>query len=119
MYEERETEIWVVDDDPSLKEAMKVILEEEGYEVDTFDNSTDLFHHIKTRNPAVILLDVILGRENGLEICKNIKNRFDTSVILVSANNFTHKELNNSKADVFIQKPFELKTLVLAVESLT
>lgn len=121
MYEndEGETEVFVVEDDPSLREAMKVILEEEGYEVSAFDNSGDLFLNINMRNPTVILLDVLLGLENGLDICRSIKSQFNIAVILVSANTFSHKELYSSKADLFIQKPFELKALIAAVQSLS
>jgi DNA-binding response OmpR family regulator len=111
--------IWIVEDDPSIKEAIKIILEEEGYKTVTFENGEGVRKLLSfgKESPNLILLDILLGEEDGKEICKELKNKFDIPIVLMSANNFTDKDIKNSMADSYLRKPFDLNTLVRTVET--
>ncbi len=109
--------VWVVEDDPSIKEAIKIILEEEGYEIVTFENGKGIEDLLKSDPPNLILLDILLGEEDGREICKDLKNRYNIPIILMSANNFSDRDIKNSLADKYIKKPFDLGTLVKTVKT--
>ncbi len=112
--------VWIVDDDPSIKEAIKIILEEEGYQTTVFEDSQTLLTCLKNYSPHLILLDIVLGNEDGREIARILKseNR-DLNIVLMSANNCSTDEIKESKADDYIRKPFELTELVETVSSFT
>jgi len=111
-----ERDIWIVEDDPSIKEAIKIILEEEGYSIATFENGESVRKLLRKESPNLILLDILLGEEDGKEICKDLKNKFNIPIVLMSANNFTDKDIKNSMADNYLKKPFDLNTLVRTVK---
>lgn len=111
--------VWILDDDIHLAEAVKIILEEEGYSVSIFCNSTKLYRKLREEKPDIILVDILLGSENGLEICYQIKNNYKVPVVLVSSNTFSQVTIDNSQADSYIQKPFDISTLVYTVDALT
>ncbi len=103
-----------VDDAPDILEVMQLILEQEGYQVQTSPNGA-CFHEMKSDLPDLILLDVLLAGEDGREICKQLKGNKQTNhipVILISA----HANLNNVRetcgADDYLAKPFRLTELI-------
>lgn len=107
-------EIWVLDDDPYISKAIKALLERDGYKVTTFDKYKDLRTQLDFEIPHLILMDVLLNAEDGLELSKKLREskRFSTiPVILISANNLSDETISNSKATAFLKKPFELKEL--------
>jgi len=109
--------ILVVDDEESILEVVQIVLEGEGYTVQTSMNSS--FLHQLTPLPDIILLDVLLSGEDGREICKRIKA--DTRlqhipVIMLSAHSDASKVANTSGADAFLEKPFDVDALIAIVQ---
>ena len=106
--------ILVVDDDQSILEVLKIILEEAGFMVETSGNSTAVWSWTK-RAPDLILLDVLLGEEDGAEICKRLKGKKETRdipVILFSAHSSGKRVIKECGADCFVSKPFDIDELV-------
>ncbi len=107
--------ILVVDDAPDILEVVQLILEGEGYDVQTSPNG-GCFKQMKNDLPHLILLDVLLAGEDGREICQRLKSSEQTKhipVILFSAHaggEGTHG------ADAFLAKPFHIKGLVETVQ---
>ena len=111
--------ILAVDDDNDILDVIKIILEDEGYEVATLTNGKNIIDSITNIRPDLILLDVMLSGMDGREICKTIKanSHFNfIPIIMISASH----NLQNYKAlpgppNGFIPKPFDIDNLVTVV----
>lgn len=112
--------ILVVDDEESILEVVQIVLESEGYRVQTSRNSSFLqdFQQATTL-PDAILLDVLLSGEDGREICRKIKadaRLQHIPVIMLSAHSDASKVADTSGADAFLEKPFDVDALVAIVQ---
>lgn len=115
--------IWVVDDDEGILEAAEIVLQAEGYEVQTFLDGQSLLGRdfIKAAEvPDLIILDVLLSGEDGRDICKSLKSRAETAhvpIIMSSANTSAGKiSTDTYGAEAFLAKPFDIDNLVEVVE---
>lgn len=113
--------ITVADDNVAIVDAMKIILEDEGYDVTTIIDGTEVFEKVKTTPPDLLLLDIWMSGENGGKICKRLKEINATRklpIVLVSANKDTQQLAEEAGADGFILKPFDLDDLLVKVKEL-
>jgi len=114
--------ILVAEDDKAIIDVVTIILENEGYEVFTADQESVINSTIKQHKPDVILLDIWLYGEDGVQIARNIKTKSETKdipVILMSASNETEKITKEAKADGFLLKPFNIDDLLHTVRKHT
>lgn len=114
--------ILVVDDDEGILEALKVMLEIEGYNVETSQTADRLRRLDDANPPQLILLDVLLSGEDGRELCKVLKrdNRTkDIPVIMISAHPTARSGALASGAEDFISKPFEMDQMLEKVAQYT
>lgn len=110
--------ILVAEDDKAIIEVVKIILENDGYEVLTADQGEIVHKTIKEHKPDVILLDIWLYGEDGGQIARHIKTKSATShipIILMSANNETEKITKEVGANDFLLKPFNIDDLLYIV----
>lgn len=110
--------ILVVDDDESIVEVVQLVLESEGYYVQT-NMDGDLLPLLKKEQPNLILLDMLLSGVDGRDICKQLKSDHETAhipVIMLSAHSETDKAANASGANDFLEKPFDVDALIAIVE---
>jgi DNA-binding response OmpR family regulator len=120
--------ILIVDDDPDLVETVGMMLEAKGYEVGKAYDGLEGEEAIKKRRPDVVILDVMMPRKNGYQLCKELKSNKWTQeipVILLTAvgeavptTSYSHAEGMAVEAEDFIPKPVDAATLVEAVERL-
>ena len=120
--------ILIVDDDPDLVETVSMMLESKGFEVGKAYDGIEGEEAIKKRRPDVVILDVMMPRKNGYELCKELKSNNWTKeipVILLTAvgeavptNTYTHADGMSVEAEDFIPKPVDAATLVEAVQRL-
>ncbi len=120
--------VLVVDDDPDLVETVGMLLESKGFEVGKAYDGIEGEEAIKKRRPDVLILDVMMPRKNGYQLCKELKdNKWtqDIPIILLTAvgeavptTTYTHYEGMTIEAEDFIPKPVDANTLVQAVERL-
>ena len=107
--------IMVIDDDHSILDVVSIILESHGYEPVLLNSSHNIIKKIEEHKPTVILLDVHLGGTDSRVLCKEIKDIEEHStipIILFSANAAHAKSVNDYLCDDFIEKPFELTSLI-------
>jgi DNA-binding NtrC family response regulator len=112
-----EKTIFVVDDDDSIQESMKLILESEGYKVETASDSQGLSKRLQSTIPDMIILDYRLPGENGTEIATNLKADVHTKnipLIMVSSHDVANLAKNTGFTD-FFEKPFDIETLISTV----
>lgn len=110
--------ILVVDDDESIIEVIQLVLESEGYHVQTSMDS-NLLPLFKKGEPDLILLDVLLSGADGRDICKQLKGNPKTAhipVIVLSAHSDADKIADDGGADDFLEKPFDVDALIAIVE---
>ena len=114
--------ILVVDDDPDLVESVSMKLESEGFQVAKAYDGVEAWDRIKDEKPQMLILDVMMPRKNGYELCDEIKkdDKFkDITVLLLTAvadavpsTTYTHMDGKTTLADDFIPKPIDLDNLM-------
>lgn len=114
--------IYIVEDDTSIRELETYALKNASFEVQGFSEGTELVQAMKSRTPDLILLDIMLPNEDGLDILLNIRNSNEycnIPVIMVTAKT---SEIDAVKgldmgADDYITKPFGVMELVSRVKA--
>lgn len=115
--------IYIVEDDVNIREIERYALKNSGYEVEEFESGTELFCRLKKAVPALIVLDIMLPNESGLDILAKIRAggaTADIPVIMVTAK---AGELDKVKgldlgADDYLTKPFGVMELISRVKAL-
>lgn len=115
--------ILLIEDDFDIREIMKMILDEEGYDVSELDNGHGVDQELIRSTPDVILLDVMLGDMDGRDICHHLKSEADTATIPIIIVSATHgrytSEEKGCQADDYLSKPFNIVDLVRKVKLYT
>ena len=111
--------ILVVDDDPDMRQMMTQFLRQNGSIALPAANETEVRSHIDGGRVDLVLLDVMLGDENGLEICKRLRREQDVPIIMVSALSADHQRMEGYAvgADDYIVKPFNPNLLLARVKA--
>lgn len=119
--------VLIVDDDPDLVETVCMMLEDKGYEVGKAYDGVEGEEAIKERHPDLLVLDVMMPRKDGYQLCAELKADSatkDIPVILLTAvgeavptTSYTHAQGMATEAEEYIPKPVDSKTLVEAVDS--
>src|SRR5213593_1627509 len=114
------TVVLLVDDEPRIARALEFALVGSDFRVESLSNPSLLEQHIEGSRPDVILLDIGLGRENGLDVCRKLKadDRFRSiPVLLLSGQNDaqTQEAGFNAGADDFVPKPFVPTELIARI----
>jgi DNA-binding response OmpR family regulator len=115
---ENKKRILVVDDDEDIADMMEMILENQGYSVNTIIRAEEVLG-IKEDLPNLILLDIWMSGVDGRDICRHLKNQPLTKhipIILISANRDIEEIAKTAGANDFICKPFDMDELLEKVE---
>lgn len=111
--------ILVVDDDPDMRQMMTQFLRQNGSIALPASNETEVRAQISGGRIDLVLLDVMLGDENGLDICKRLRREQDVPIIMVSALSADHQRMEGYTvgADDYIAKPFNPDLLLARVKA--
>jgi two-component system response regulator MtrA len=111
--------ILLVEDDPSIREIVAMGLRAEGFAVDTAADGEAGLARWRTTTPDLVLLDVMLPRLDGLEVCRAIRRESTTPVVMLTARGDTIDVVVGleSGADDYVRKPFEMPELVARVRA--
>lgn len=107
--------VLVFDDDESILDVIKIVLEDNSYNVATSSSGKNFLEKIKKYSPNLILLDISMPILEGQEMMKLIKKEKDLltiPIILVSAINGLEKKAKKLGANGFINKPFDMNLLL-------
>ena len=108
----------IADDDPAILDAVAIMLEFEGYNVQTTSNGAELFE-MTDKFPDLLLLDIWMSGSDGRDICKYLKQNHNTSkipIVLVSASKDIERSAIDAGADDFLAKPFDIDDLIRKIE---
>lgn len=114
--------ILIIEDEPKVVAFLKKGLEEQGYDIAVaYDGQ--MGERLATKeNYDLILLDVILPYENGIELCKKIREKNEqVPILMLTALGTTDDKINgfDAGADDYLVKPFEFKELLARIKALT
>jgi len=105
--------ILVVDDDQDILEAVTLVLTSYGFEVKTHSTGLNVPDIILHYHPDLLLLDIRLPGKLGTYICKELRQLYSKlPIILFSANSEKLSSMALSCANDFIEKPFDIKSLI-------
>jgi DNA-binding response OmpR family regulator len=120
--------VLVVDDDPDLVETVSMNLEAKGYRVGTAYDGIEAQESIQADKPDMIVLDVMMPRKNGYELCNELKSDpqyKDVPILMLTAvgsavgsTTYTHQDGMQLEADDYLPKPVDMDRLVALVDEL-
>lgn len=113
----------IADDEPDIVEILKYNLEKEGYEVITAKDGDEALHKAKQASPQLIVLDMMMPRKNGMEVCELLRaqNQFQNTLIMfLTALNDETTQLKgfDTGADDYVSKPVSTSVFVSKVNAL-
>ena len=112
--------ILIVEDDFDMQEMMVSFMQKNGFMVIAANNADELTEKLKSQRVDLILLDVMLGDENGISICREIRETNNIPIIIVSALSADQDRLSGFEvgADDYIVKPFNPQILLAKVKAI-
>ena len=111
----------VVDDEPSVREALRRALTLEGYEVDLANDGSQALRKLSSAGPDAIVLDVLMPEVDGLEVCRRLRTLGDlTPVLVLTARDAISDRVAglDAGADDYLVKPFALEELLARLRAL-
>ena len=114
-----DTKILVVDDDSNISDLLKMYFENEGYDVKTAADGVEGLNYFKIFEPDLVLLDIMLPKKDGWQVCREIREMSSKPVIMVTAKGEVFDKVLGLElgADDFVVKPFDMKELSARVKA--
>ena len=111
--------ILVVDDEASYRDALVAGLTAEGFSVDAAVNITEALEYFDARQPDLILLDIMLPDGNGVDLCREIRERSSVPIIFVSAKSDEIDVVLGLEmgATDYVPKPYRLRELIARIRA--
>ena len=114
------TRILTVEDDERIRTAVRLALEDEGWEVAESDNGEDALLMFGQQPTDVVLIDIMLPGIDGFDVCRSIRRVSDVPIVMVTARADTHDVVAGLEAgaDDYLTKPFAPKELSARIRAL-
>jgi two-component system response regulator RegX3 len=111
--------ILVVDDEQSYRDALAVALQREGFLVETAADGPEALARFDAARPALVLLDVMLPKISGIDVCRELRARSRVPIIMVTAKTGEIDAVVGLEvgADDYVTKPFRLRELIARVRA--
>jgi DNA-binding response OmpR family regulator len=113
------TRILVVDDDPEITKLLEKFLSNEGYQVTVASNGASALASASATEPELVLLDIVIGVEDGREVLRDLRLISDVPVIFLTGRGLETERIAGLKlgADDYIVKPFSLGEVSARIET--
>jgi len=113
--------VLIVDDDPTVHKLIAKKLSSESYSVQSVFDAPSALNEVDRVKPDLVILDLMMPRSSGIEVCKAIKTNHatkDTMVLILSAKESQDDRIRGLElgADDYISKPFHLAALTRKIE---
>ena len=112
--------IWVVDDDPELRQLLNTYLSEQGYEVRTLNDGKQFLARLEFQRPHLVVLDLMLPGDDGLTLLRRLRdNGDDLPVVMLTARGEAVDRIIGLEqgADDYLAKPFMPRELTARIEA--
>ena len=109
----------IVDDDPKILEYVSKYIEREHFETIVQSSAENALSYLETHQVDIAIVDVMMGKMSGFELCKILKEDFDIPVIMLTARDaLSDKEQAYlTGTDDYVTKPFEVKELMFRIKA--
>ncbi len=111
--------ILVVDDDTNICELLRLYLEKEQFETVVANDGEQAVEYAQKHNPDLILLDIMLPKLDGWQVCRQIRKTMETPIIMLTAKGETFDKILGLElgADDYVTKPFDTKEVIARVKA--
>lgn len=111
--------IYIADDEENIRDLIKSYLEREGYTVVAFPDGESLLDAFRSKEPDMIVLDIMMPGINGLDVCREIRKVSEVPLILVSARDDTFDKVLGLElgSDDYLAKPFSPRELAARMKT--
>jgi len=115
--------ILIADDEPNIVAAIEFLLQQSGYEVHVAQDGEEALKFVEGCIPDLVLLDVMMPKKSGYEVCARIRERADwrhIKIVMLSAKG-REAEVNKGLsmgADLYVTKPFSTRELITTIKRL-
>lgn len=115
--------VFIVEDEPDLRDTLKYNLENEGFSVEAFSNGEDFLGSVDRNKPNLVILDLMLPGVSGLDVCRELRsndNYDGIGIVMLTAKSEEIDRIVGFElgADDYVTKPFSVRELILRVKVL-
>ncbi|MDC0716378.1 response regulator transcription factor [Nannocystis bainbridge] len=109
--------VLIVDDEEPLRASLSYALTREGYSVTTAEDGASALEQTRTRNPDLVILDLMLPGLDGMEVCRRLRAVSDVPVVMLTARDRGQDKVDGLTvgADDYVTKPFDTPELIARV----
>lgn len=111
--------ILVVDDEKPIADILQFNLKKEGYQVVCAYNGDEALKKVEEEQPDLMLLDIMLPNKDGMEVCREIRKKYDFPIIMLTAKDSEIDKVLGLElgADDYVTKPFSTRELIARVKA--
>lgn len=111
--------ILIVDDDENICELLRLYLEKDGFETVVANDGEQAVDFASKYSPDLILLDIMLPKLDGWQVCREIRKTSDTPIIMLTAKGETFDKILGLElgADDYVSKPFDTKEVIARIKA--
>lgn len=115
----QQTKVLIVDDDVNIAELIRLCLEKEGYTTIVANDGVKAIEKFKSEAPNLVLLDVMMPKVDGWQVCREIRRVSNIPIIMLTAKGDTFDKVLGLElgADDYMVKPFESKELIARIKA--
>lgn len=115
----QQTKVLIVDDDANICELIRLCLEKEGYYTIVANDGLKAIEKFKSETPNLVLLDIMMPKVDGWQVCKEIRRISNIPIIMITAKGDTFDKVLGLElgADDYMVKPFESKELIARIKA--
>jgi two-component system alkaline phosphatase synthesis response regulator PhoP len=112
--------ILLVDDERNIVDLARMYLEQEGFKIETAYDGQTAFDKIKSLQPALVVLDLMLPVVDGWEVCRRVRSNSDVPIIMLTARDDDVDKIVGLElgADDYLTKPFNPRELVARIKAI-
>ena len=109
----------IADDDKNICELLRLYLEKEGYTVVIANDGEEAVAKFNAENPDMILLDIMMPKLDGWQVCRDIRRKSDCPIIMITAKGETFDKVLGLElgADDYVVKPFDAKEILARIKA--
>lgn len=111
--------ILVVDDEKPIADILKFNLQKEGYDVYCAYDGIEALEKVEEVQPELILLDIMLPQKDGMEVCREVRKKYDMPIIMLTAKDSEIDKVLGLElgADDYVTKPFSTREILARVKA--
>jgi len=112
--------VLLVEDDPAVQASIRRRLAFEGFDVETAERGTEVLQQVRTLNPDIVILDVMLPEMDGFEVAEQVRTHSDVPILMLTARDSVQDRIQGLAcgADDYLVKPFAVEELLARIRAL-